>query len=95
METQKQLGKSQFHITEVQFDKRPCYRVELVRQEKRPQFDFYRTVFYLDKAAKLPVSAENYDWPRPGGHPGGELVEQVSFTNLRWNVGLKDSEFNK
>jgi Protein of unknown function (DUF1571) len=95
LETERQIGKSQIQITEVQFDKRPCYRVELVRQEKRPQFDFYRTVFYLDKVAKLPVSAENYEWPRPGGHPGGDLVEQASFTNLRWNVGLTERDFNK
>ena len=41
------------------------------------------------------VRAENYDWPRQGGSPAGELMEQVSFTNLRWNLGLTDKEFNK
>ena len=39
--------------------------------------------------------AENFDWPRQGGAPGGDLMEQVSFTNLRWNNGLTDREFNK
>ena len=95
LDIEKQIAKTQVHISEVQFDNRPCLRVELVRQEKRPQFDFYRTVFYLDKDAKLPVRAENYEWPRTGGPPTGELVEQVSFTNLRWNIGLTDKEFNK
>jgi hypothetical protein len=52
-------------------------------------------VLYLDKEAKLPVRAENYDWPRQGGPAAGELMEQVSFTNLRWNLGLTDKEFNK
>ena len=95
VETEKQIGKARVNITDVKFDNRPCLRVELVRLERRAQFDFYRTVFYLDRDAKLPVAAENYEWPRQGGPQGGDLVEQASFTNLRWNVGLADREFNK
>jgi hypothetical protein len=95
VEAEKRIGKGQVRITEVLHDNRPCLRVELIRAERRQEFDFYRSVLYLDKEAKLPVRAENYDWPRQGGSAAGELMEQVSFTNLRWNLGLTDKEFNK
>jgi hypothetical protein len=94
VDAERQTGKGQVRVTEVLHDQRPCLRVEIIRAERRPQFDFQRTILYLDKDAKLPVRAENYAWPRPGA-AAGELVEQVSFTNLRWNAGLTDREFNK
>lgn len=95
MEAEKQLGKAQLRINEVSYDKRACLRVEIIRTERRQQYDYYRTVLFLDKEAKLPIRAENYDWPRQGGTADGDLMEQVSFTSLRWNVGLTDREFNK
>jgi hypothetical protein len=95
VEAEQQIGKGQVRISEVDHDKRRCLRVEIIRAERRQQYDYYRTVLYLDKDAKLPVRAENFDWPRQGGTPGGDLMEQVSFTNLRWNNGLTDREFNK
>ncbi len=67
LEAEKQIGTGRVNITEVLHDNRRCLRVEIVRGERRPQFDFYRTVFYLDKDAKMPVRAENYDWPHAGG----------------------------
>ena len=30
-----------------------------------------------------------------GGPPTGSLMEQVAFTNLRWNLGLTDREFSR
>ncbi len=96
VEVEKDGGKGQARVSETVHDKRPVFRVEIVRAERRPQFDYYRTVLYLDKDSKMPVRGENYDWPRPGSaSAGGELTEQVSFTNLRWNVGLGDRDFNK
>lgn len=95
VEAERETGTGQVRTTEVLHDNRRCLRVEIIRAERRQQFDFYRTVLYLDKEAKLPVRAENYGWPRAGGSPLGDLLEQASFTNLRWNVGLTDREFNK
>jgi Protein of unknown function (DUF1571) len=95
VEVEKEIGKGHVRISQVLHDNRHCLRVEIIRSERRQQYDFHRTVFYLDKDAKLPVRAENYDWPRQGGSPTGDLIEQVSFTNLRWNLGLTEREFNK
>jgi hypothetical protein len=95
VDTEKHIGKGQVRINEIENDKRRCLRVEIIRGERRTQYDFYRTVLFLDKDAKLPVRAENYDWPRQGGAPGGELMELISFTNLRWNNGLTDRDFSK
>jgi hypothetical protein len=100
LDAEKVSGKGQVRSTEILHDNRRCLRVEIIRGERRQQADFYRTVLYLDKEAKLPIRAENYAWPRPGAAADsrfspGDLLEQVSFTNLRWNLGLSDREFNK
>lgn len=95
VEAERQAGKGQVRITEALYDNRPCLRVEIIHGERRQPADFYRTVLYLDRDSKLPVRAENYDWPRQGGAPTGELMERVGYTNLRWNLGLTDKEFNK
>ena len=52
-------------------------------------------MLYIDNDTKLPVRAENYDWPRQGGPPEGELLEMFSYIDLRFNVGLTDQEFSK
>ena len=95
LEAERQIGKGQVprHRDRFMTTAIAC-TVEIIRTERHSQGDIYRTVLYLDKEAKLPVRAENYDWPRQSGSPG-DLIEQVSFTNLRWNVGLTDREFNK
>ena len=98
VQAEKAIGTAQVRTSEVILDRRHCLRVELVQTQRRQQYEFYRTVLYLDKDAKLPIRAENYDWPRAGGSPStaaGGLMEEVSFTNLRWNLGLSDREFNK
>jgi hypothetical protein len=98
VQAEKEAGTGQARITEVMLDNRRCLRVEIVQTQRRQQFEFYRTVLYLDKDSKIPIRAENYDWPRAGAPPAlaaGALTEQLSFTNLRWNLGLTDREFNK
>jgi hypothetical protein len=98
VQAEKEAGTGQVRTTEVILDNRRCLRVEIVQTQRRQQAEFYRTVLYLDKDSKLPIRAENYDWPRTGAPPAlamGALMEQVSFTNLRWNLGLTDREFNK
>ena len=52
-------------------------------------------MIYLEKASKLPIRVENYDWPRAGGAPGGDLLEVFSYVNLQFNTGLEDKLFNK
>jgi hypothetical protein len=40
------------------------------------------------------VRYESYDWPRtPGGQP--ELIEEYTYLNLKFNVGLTDADFDR
>lgn len=81
--------------TDFMFNQRDCYRVEMTRTERNPNFYCYRSVMYLEKQSKLPIRMENYDWPRQGGPPEGDLLESFSYVNLQFNTGLRDEEFSK
>ncbi|MCS7047438.1 MAG: DUF1571 domain-containing protein [Gemmataceae bacterium] len=92
---ERQINRTEVRIAEYDYDKRRCLRIENTRSERHPRFYAYRSVIYLDKESKLPIRNENYDWPRPGGPAGGELLESFSYVNLQFNVGLTDRDFNK
>lgn len=89
------LNKTQVKVGEYAYNGRTCLRVETTRTERRQDFYCYRSVIYLDKASKLPIRSENYDWPRPGGDASGDLLETFSYVNLRFNTGLTDQDFVK
>lgn len=91
----KQSGKAVTRIVDAEFDKRACYRIETIRTERLPQTYSHRSVIYLEKHSKYPIRNENYAWPVPGGDPNGDLMEVFSYTNLQFNVGLTDREFDK
>jgi hypothetical protein len=88
-------GKTRVSMAEYEYDQKRCIRVECAATEYNPQAYCYRVVVYFDKASKLPLRVESYDWPRQGGPPGGEVLEVHSHAGLRLNVGLPDSLFNK
>ena len=67
--------------------------MELTHHAFNAQLYCYRCVVYFDKALKLPVRVEVYDWPAPNGNPKGELLECYSYVNLKFNVGLTDAAF--
>jgi hypothetical protein len=95
-EMERRLNKTLVRIGEYSYNKRPCTRVETVHPEKMgDRFTSYRTVVYFDKAMHLPIRIEKYDWPKPGGPPEGELLENYSYVNLQTNVGLGDAVFNR
>jgi hypothetical protein len=94
-ELEKRLGKTEVKIAEYDYNNRRCIRIENIRTERRPELYSYRSILYLDKESKLPVRNENYDWPRAGGSPDGDLIEMFSFVDLRFNVGLSEATFNK
>lgn len=91
----KRTGKAVTRIAEAEFDKRACYRVETIRTERLPQVYSYRSVIYLEKNSKYPLRNENYAWPVQGGDPNGDLLEVFSYTNLQFNVGLTDRDFDR
>jgi hypothetical protein len=94
-EADRRSNRTQVKIAEYAYAQRPCTRVELIHGDRPPgQITFFRCVLYFDKGNHLPIRVENYDWPRPGGPPDGDLLESYSYVNLRTNVGLTDAVFN-
>jgi uncharacterized protein DUF1571 len=93
-EMERRLGLTTVRAGEFQYNQKRCVRVELTRPDNRGgQFYAYRTLMYFDKATHLPIRVESYDWPKPGGPPGGELFESYSYANLKLNPGLPDAVF--
>jgi hypothetical protein len=94
-EMSRQTNATQFQVAEYTYNQRPCLRVDTVHAQRiGGTDDYYRTVVFFDKENRLPIRVENYDWPRAGGEPTGELLESYSYVSLQLNVGLKDSVFN-
>ncbi len=91
----REVGKSKAVVTEAEFNKRACIRIEIAATAPVKDSYCYRSVIFLEKNSKLPIHLENYDWPRQGGPPGGELIESFGYMNLQFNTGLKDDFFNK
>jgi hypothetical protein len=58
------------------------------------KFQHYRNVVYFDQKTNLPIRVENYDWPKTPGSEG-ELIEMFSYVNMRLNVAIPDSVFNR
>ncbi|GEM_PF-1926237 len=54
-----------------------------------PDIGFYnaKMTLYLDKEHLLPIKVTVYDW-------SGELYEEYTFHNLKFNVGLDEKDFN-
>jgi hypothetical protein len=94
-EIERQLPPNHVHVTfaDYAFQQRPCTRMELTHPVFNPQLYCYRCVVYFDKALKLPVRVEVYDWPKPNCNPKGELLECYSYMNLKFNLGLTDAAF--
>jgi Protein of unknown function (DUF1571) len=94
-EIERRLPAGQVTVTfaDYAFQQRPCTRMELTHHVYNAQLYCYRCVVYFDKALKLPVRVEVYDWPAANGNPKGELLECYSYINLRFNAGLTDAAF--
>ena len=93
-EEDRRRGLTQARVAEYEYNKRRCIRVETYHTKVLPQAYCWRAVVFFDKETKLPIRTENYDFPRQGGPPGGELLETFSYIDLRFNVGLTDAAFN-
>jgi len=90
---EKEMGRTVVHIADYDYAKRKCVRVEMLHPYDN-RYPFYRSVVYFDKVTTLPIRVENYDWPRQGGTPGGDLLESYSYVQMRLNIGLGDDVFN-
>jgi len=93
-EYERRLGLSRVQISEYEYNKRRCWRVETIHPiQPSNKFLFYRSVIYFDKEHKLPIRVECYDWPTKPGDTRGTVAEIYSFAHLKLNVGLDDNTF--
>lgn len=68
-----------------------CQVCEATHPNPRRQFRFYRTRLFIDKQTNFPVRLEQWGFPN-GGEP--YLVEEYTYTDIRPNVGMTDSDFD-
>lgn len=79
--------------SEFQFAGRNVTRYEIFTRRPHAHRYAYRTLVFVDKETKLPVRLEAYDAPKPG-QSAGDLFEAMSFSDIKFNVGLGDSAFD-
>ena len=72
---------------------RTCTCLEVIHPTPRAHFDFYKARVFIDDELNVPIRYEAYTWPRNvGGEP--ELTEEYTYLNMKFNVGLTDSDFS-
>jgi Protein of unknown function (DUF1571) len=70
-----------------------CTMIESIHPERGAAFLHHKVRVFIDTELGLPIRFEAYDWPkRPGTEP--ELTEEYTYTGLKLNVGLEDSDFD-
>lgn len=85
--------------TQVQFfrdasvDDRKCTRIQVVHSVRDTNFSFHIANVFIDDLLNVPIRVEGYDWPETGSSEP-TLLEEYTFTRLRLNVNLKDSDFS-
>jgi len=84
----------QIVVSNYQFESRPVQCYEIYTERPHPKRYAHRTVVYIDAKTKLPVRFEAYDQPK-NGSVTGEMIECISFVNLKWNSGLGDTAFDR
>ncbi len=94
-EESRRINNSKVDISESKYNNRDCIRIEVTALRPDASVYCHRSVIFLDKESKLPIRLENYDRPREGGSPGGDLLEEFSYVNLQFNVGLTAKDFDR
>ena len=68
--------------------------IQVMHPVPRREFIFHLARIYIDNEHQVPIRYEAYDWPKEqGGQP--LLVEEYSYTNLKFNNGFTDADFDK
>ena len=94
-EASRKIANSKVDISESKYNNRDCIRIEVTALRPESSTYCYRSVIYLEKDSKLPIRLENYAQPRDGSQPGGDLLEEFSYVNLQFNVGLTAKDFDR
>jgi hypothetical protein len=70
-----------------------CEAVEIMHHHQQPGLIYQVGRVYVDKQSRLPVQGELYGWPEKAGEDP-PLLEQYTYSNIKTNVGLTDSDFD-
>jgi hypothetical protein len=70
-----------------------CQVCESTHPTPRRQFNFHRSRLYIDKKTNFPVRIEQWGFP-PGGSGEPYLIEEYTYTDIKPNVGLSESDFD-
>lgn len=72
---------------------RKCDVIELCHPEKIHPYEFHKAQVFIDQETQLPIRYASYDWPEVDGEQP-KLIEEYIYLNLKFNVGLTDSDFS-
>ncbi len=73
-------------------DKRLCTVTRIEHPTKESGLQFHQASVFIDDELGVPVRVEFSDWPRREGQPA-PLLAEYTYTDLKLNVQLPDSEF--
>lgn len=79
---------------EAKVDQRPCLSIVVTKRERTESDQFYKARVFIDKELMVPIHFESYDWPLDKDKPP-RLLEQYTYRNLKLNVGLTASDFDR
>jgi hypothetical protein len=75
-------------------NKRPCRVLTLLHPEKDARFDFHKAQIFIDDAFGVPVRYVAYDWPKGDKLAASDILEEYTYTDIKFNVGLTDKDFD-
>ena len=94
-ESEKKLGKTQVEMKDnSKVDNRVCWCVKTLQPHDPSNYSYYRTRVFFDKDNGLPIRFEGYDWPSTGSSPDGDLIEEYTYRDLKFNVALGALDFS-
>jgi hypothetical protein len=75
---------------------RPCRVLTISHAVKKPEYDFHKAQVFIDKEYNVPVRYVAYDWPSAasGKLSKKDVLEEYTYTNIKFNVGLTDADFD-
>lgn len=72
---------------------RRCQKIEVIHPVPDVRFDFHMAQIFIDTERMIPLRYAAFMWPdKPGSPP--PLEEEYTYTDVKINVGLKDSDFD-
>lgn len=80
-------------IPNTKVDGRSCTLYEAEHPFERAHFSFHLARIFIDDELQLPVRFAAYTWPESEGDRP-QLVEEYTFRQLQFNVGLTESDFS-